>query len=420
MGVSNISTTFTVDIAEHTPPESPKWTEKAFEFPAQVNSNHDTSKLIGVTRFEPRDDIKNIMITGGAGFIGSWVTRHLAIQYPHYNIVCVDKMDYVSSMANVGCLKDFPNFTFVKADILTPGAMDHVLAEHSIDCIMHFAAFSHVQNSFHDQSSFTINNVIGTQALLDAARRHGRINRFIHVSTDEVYGEINDDFADENTQFLPTNPYAASKAAAEMYVHAYYKSFGIPIVIVRSNNVYGPGQYPEKIIPRFFTLLTKQQPITIQGTGLHKRRYLYGGDAADGFDTILHKGVVGEAYNIESGHGVTNIEVAVRMLQLFGYDPKKDFGKNISWVDDRPFNDHDYRVDGSKLMALGWKQKTEFDAGLEATVEWYRRNLDTWWSNESIDGVCSKTSAASTAAVDAKREILNLSQALHKAFEARS
>jgi dTDP-glucose 4,6-dehydratase len=157
-------------------------------------------------------------------------------------------------MANIRCLKPLPNFHFVNGDITSEGAVDQVLKNFDIDCIMHFAACSHVQNSFHDQNSFTLNNVIGTQKLLDSARRHGRINRFIHVSTDEVYGETPEDFVDETKQFLPTNPYSASKAAAEMYVYAYYKSFNIPVVIVRSNNVFGPCQYPESKPPSFSVL----------------------------------------------------------------------------------------------------------------------------------------------------------------------
>lgn len=154
-----------------------------------------------------------------------------------------------------------------------------------------------------------------------------------------------------------------------------------------------------EIIPRFFTLLSKNQPITIQGSGLHRRRYLYSGDAADGFDTILHKGVTGEAYNIESGNGIVNIEVAVRMLELCGYDPKADFATRLSWIADRPFNDHDYYVDGSKLAKLGWRQNTPFETGLRATVDWYRKNLDTWWTSEEIDAISVETPAVSSVVV---------------------
>ena len=151
-----------------------------------------------------------------------------------------------------------------------------------------------------------------------------------------------------------------------------------------------------EIVPRFFSLLSKQQPLTIQGSGLHTRRYLYGGDAADGFDTVLHKGLDGEAYNIESGAGVTNIEVAVRMLELFGYSPQSDFSKSLAWIADRPFNDHDYRVDGSKLAGLGWKQNTPFEKGLEATVNWYRKNLNTWWPSDDVESISLQAPATTT------------------------
>lgn len=176
---------------------------------------------------------------------GSWVTRHLAVQYPAYSIICFDKLDVVSSTANIRCLDALPNFSFVKGDISSAPDVLQTLSEHRIDTVYHFAASSHVQKSFEDASTFTQNNVVGTQVLLDCIRQHGQIQRFIHVSTDEVYGETNGQFLDETHNLLPTNPYSASKAAAEMYVHAYARSFNIPTIIVRSNNVYGPCQYPE-------------------------------------------------------------------------------------------------------------------------------------------------------------------------------
>ncbi|RAK79443.1 dTDP-glucose 4,6-dehydratase [Aspergillus fijiensis CBS 313.89] len=391
-------------VAQLTPPESPppetvELVKQAIATTFEPSTHEESQRLVGTTRFAPRRDINNILITGGAGFIGSWVTRHMTVQYPEYNIICFDRLDYVSSMANIDCLESFPNFHFVKGNLTDREIVAETLSKYNIDCVMHFAANSHVQNSFLDPTSFTVNNVVGTQTLLDCVREHGRVARFVHVSTDEVYGETTDDFVDETTQFLPTNPYSASKAAAEMYVHAYAKSFGIPMVIVRSNNVYGPCQYPEKIIPRFFKLLSKNQPLTLQGNGLHKRRYLYGADAADGFDTILHKGVDGEAYNIGSAFGVTNLEVAIRMLELFGFDPRSDFKERLVWIPDRPHNDLDYRVDGSKLESLGWRQNTHFEDGLRATVEWYRKNIDVWWADEPNKTVsASSTNAAHIAA----------------------
>lgn len=325
------------------------------------------------------------------------MTRHLTVRYPEYKIVCFDKLDKAASLSNIRCLEAFPNFHFVLGDLTDQAAISRLLVEYNIDCVMHFAACSHVQNSFEDPSSFTLNNVVATQRLLDAVRHYGspgRVRRFIHVSTDEVYGDAVDEAVDETKQFLPTNPYSASKAAAEMYVNAYAKSFGIPALVVRSNNVYGPCQYPEKIIPRFFTLLSEQKPLTIQGSGLNVRRYLYGADAADGFDTLLHKGVVGEPYNLNSAFAVSNLEVAVRMLELFNYSPQNDFRHRLAWIADRPFNDHDYRVNGSKLEALGWHQRVSFAEGLRATVDWYSKNMHSWWPD-----VTKTISSTSTATV---------------------
>ncbi|KAL8707713.1 MAG: hypothetical protein Q9220_007293 [cf. Caloplaca sp. 1 TL-2023] len=363
-------------------------------------SDHDGLSLTGTTKFPPLDNVKTIFITGGAGFMsvsalfamksilpsGSWVTRHLTVRYPEYHIICYDKLDEVSSLANIRCLETLPNFHFHQGDLNDTVALSRLFADYDVDCVMHFAACSHVQNSFDDPCSFTLNNVVGTQRLLDAVRRHGRIKRFIHVSTDEVYGEAMEESVDETKQFMPTNPYSASKAAAEMYVWAYAKSFNIPALVVRSNNVYGPCQYPEKIIPRFYTLLLHHKPLTIQGAGLHIRRYLHAADAANGFDTLLHLGSVGESYNLNSSSAISNLELAVRMLSLFGLDPETEFQDSIKWVQDRPFNDHDYFVKGEKMEKLGWRQEVGFEEGLRGTVEWYRGHMGTWWP-EFTEGV---------------------------------
>lgn len=183
------------------------------------------------------------------------MTRHLTVQYPEYNIICFDKLDKVSSLSNIRCLESLPNFHFVQGDLNDQPAVLRVLSEYNIDCVLHFAAYSHVQNSFDDPLSFTVNNVVATQQLLEAIRHCGgssQVRRFIHVSTDEVYGEVVDEAFDETKQFMPTNPYSASKAAAEIYVWAYAKSFDMPVLVVRSNNVYGPGQYPESKYPSPF------------------------------------------------------------------------------------------------------------------------------------------------------------------------
>ncbi|KAI4189642.1 MAG: hypothetical protein LQ348_003774 [Seirophora lacunosa] len=327
---------------------------------------------------------------------GSWVTRHLTVRYPEYKIICYDKLDEVSSLANIRCLDTFPNFHFHQGDLNDERVVSRLLSEYNVDCVMHFAACSHVQNSFDSPCTFTLNNVVGTQRLLDAVRHYGGVRRFVHVSTDEVYGEAMEESIDETKQFMPTNPYSASKAAAEMYVWAYAKSFNIPALVVRSNNVYGPCQYPEKIIPRFYTLLSSNQPLTIQGSGLNIRRYLYAADAADGFDTLLHKGALGESYNLNSTSAVSNLEVAVRMLELFNLSPQHDFHNRLVWTEDRPFDDHDYYVSGEKLEALGWRQRVPFTQGLRDTVEWYRGNMLDWWPGftEGVSAGVGDTSAA--------------------------
>jgi dTDP-glucose 4,6-dehydratase len=265
---------------------------------------------------------------------------------------------------------------------------------------MHFAAMSHVDLSFGNSFAFTETNVVGTHKLLEAAVKCN-IKKFIHVSTDEVNGEHDGDDLKEDSLLKPTNPYAASKAAAEMYVEAYQKSYKLPCVIVRSNNVYGPHQYPEsknpslfllmhcltrpaEIIPKFSCLLDRGRTLMLHGSGTNCRRYLYGADAADAFDTILHKGVIGEIYNVDSCDEATNIEVAHRILREFGV-PDSDIPKWIMHTQDRPFNDHRYAVNADKLRGLGWRQKVRLAEGLPLTVDWYRRFGRGWW--KGVEGL---------------------------------
>ena len=313
-------------------------------------------------------------------------------------------MDPVASYNNILELFSCPNFRFIHANILDKETVHSTLEGFQVDCVLHFAANSHVQKSFNNSFEFTENNVLGTHTLLDTVRKYGKVKRFIHVSTDEVYGETNGVPAnEERTPLAPTNPYAASKAAAEMYVMAYRKSYGFPVIMVRGNNVYGPCQYPEsrsscnprffffffffwtdlltlflELIPWFTNLLLKGRKLTLQGDGTNTRRFLYAADAANAYDTILHKGLIGEIYNMDSGWEVENIQVARRILELFGI---KRFDEHITYVADRPFNDHDYALDGHKLQDLGWSQYTDFDSGLATTVEWYKKNLPYWWDS---------------------------------------
>ncbi|KLU83531.1 dTDP-D-glucose 4,6-dehydratase [Magnaporthiopsis poae ATCC 64411] len=347
----------------------------------------DAPVLKGSTKFQPLPDVKNIMITGGAGFIACWLVRHLTLTYPDaYNIVSFDKLDYCSSLNNTRALNDKKNFSFYQGDITNPAEVGACLERYKIDTIFHFAAQSHVDLSFGNSYGFTHTNVYGTHVLLESAKKF-KIKRFIHISTDEVYGEVKDDDDDllETSILAPTNPYAASKAAAEMLVHSYQKSFKLPVIIVRSNNVYGPHQYPEKIIPKFSSLLHRGQPVVLHGDGSPTRRYLYAGDAADAFDTILHKGELGQVYNVGSYDEISNLDLCGKLLTELGipHDTPEEFKKWVKYTHDRPFNDHRYAVDGTKLRQLGWDQKTTFAEGLRTTVQWYKLFGEKWWGDIS-------------------------------------
>lgn len=347
----------------------------------------DAPVLIGSTKFTPNPDVHNIMITGAAGFIACWLARHLVLTYPNaYNIVSFDKLDYCSSLNNTRVLNDKRNFSFYHGDITNPSEVMDCMQRHNIDTIFHFAAQSHVDLSFGNSYAFTHTNVYGTHVLLESAKKVG-IKKFIHISTDEVYGEVKDDEDDllETSILAPTNPYAASKAAAEMLVHSYQKSFKLPVIIVRSNNVYGPHQYPEKIIPKFSLLLHRGNPVVLHGDGTPTRRYLYAGDAADAFDTILHKGTMGQVYNVGSYDEVSNLTLCSKLLTYLNipHETQAELHKWIKHTHDRPFNDHRYAVDGTKLRQLGWEQKTSFSDGLATTVDWYKKFGEQWWGDIS-------------------------------------
>ncbi|KAK8162798.1 putative rhamnose biosynthetic enzyme 2 [Phyllosticta citrichinensis] len=344
-----------------------------------------TPVLKGSTAFEPLSDARNLMVTGGAGFIACWFVRHLVLTYPaNYHVFSFDKLDYCASLNNTRILDGCPNFTFVQGDITSPADVMHCLRTHNIDTIFHFAAQSHVDLSFGNSYQFTNTNVYGTHVLLESAKAHG-IRRFIHISTDEVYGEVASDKDDliESSLLAPTNPYSASKAAAEMMVNAYYKSFKLPVIIVRSNNVYGPHQFPEKIIPKFAMLLHRGRKLLLHGDGSPTRRYLYAGDVADALDTIFHRGAIGQIYNVASRDEISNLDLSHRLLKLFGLPSStpREFSTWVEHTTDRPFNDHRYATDGTKLAQLGWRQRTSFDEGLKITVDWYRKFGEVWWGD---------------------------------------
>ncbi|PPJ56266.1 hypothetical protein CBER1_06363 [Cercospora berteroae] len=362
----------------------------------------DAPILTGQTSFEPLPDVRNILVTGGEGFMSvqfttptlptpsqltisslnsaSYLVRHLVTKYSQaYNIISFDKLDYCSSLNNSRLLDSFPNFRFYHGDIMSQSDVLKCLQTYKIDTIFHLAAQSHVDLSFGNSFTFTHNNVMGTHVLLESAKVTESVRRFYHISTDEVYGEVPKGEAElhEDSPLHPTNPYSASKACAEMMVRAYVKSFALPVVMIRLNNVYGPHQFPEKIIPKFINLLQRNKPLFIHGKGDNSRRYLYAGDAADAFDTILHKGTMGEIYNVDSKDEIENLDLAKKLCKAFGIE---DFEKHIQYTRDRPFNDCRYAVNGDKLAKLGWKQRVSFAEGLEQCVEWYQ-TFPTWWGN---------------------------------------
>ncbi|WZY73648.1 hypothetical protein YC2023_005888 [Brassica napus] len=323
---------------------------------------------------------KNILITGAAGFIASHVANRLVRTYPDYKIVVLDKLDYCSNLKNLNPSKSSPNFKFVKGDIASDDLVSYLLITENIDTIMHFAAQTHVDNSFGNSFEFTKNNIYGTHVLLEACKVTGQqIRRFIHVSTDEVYGETDEDASvgnHEASQLLPTNPYSATKAGAEMLVMAYGRSYGLPVITTRGNNVYGPNQFPEKLIPKFMLLAMNGKPLPIHGDGSNVRSYLYCEDVAEAFEVVLHKGEVNHVYNIGTTRERRVIDVANDISKLFGTDPDS----TIQFVENRPFNDQRYFLDDQKLKKLGWSERTTWEEGLRKTMEWYTENPD-WWGD---------------------------------------
>ncbi|KAJ3073486.1 hypothetical protein HDU98_001414 [Podochytrium sp. JEL0797] len=358
-------------------------------------------------------DDRSILLTGGAGFIGSHVVAKIVLEHPNCRVYTMDKLDYCSSSSNLRMLEGCTNHHFIKGDITSADFVNYIIAEHKIDTIMHFAAQSHVDNSFGDSFEFTRNNIFGTHVLLEAARQNS-IKRFIHVSTDEVYGEVEKGKCDEATILAPTNPYAATKAAAESLVMAYFKSFDLPVIITRSNNIYGPHQYPEKIIPKFICSLLNGKKCYIHGDGSNSRHYLYADDVAAAMILVLKKGIPGETYNIGSDVELSNLQLLRYMLlqiELEGITPPDGVAKSaesgvvplsalgdltklgskldgegrfFDFVEDRPFNDKRYAIDSTKMHALGWKPEVSFEEGIRMTIDWYRKNWDSWWQEDVV------------------------------------
>jgi len=342
------------------------------------NNKHDNKASHPVNGVSQKYVPQNILVTGGAGFIGSNIVIHLVKKYPHYKIVNLDKLDYCSNVQNLKEIENAPNYRFIKGNILSADLVAYILKSEEIDTILHFAAQTHVDNSFGNSVSFTQNNVLGTHILLETClTHHPQLKRFIHVSTDEVYGQIDkiENPAQESRALEPSNPYAASKAGAEYIVKAYYRSFKMPVVITRSNNIYGPHQYPEKVIPKFICRLERGLALCVHGNGEHIRNYIYITDFVEAFDIVIHNAAIGEIYNIGSLREISNLEVARSILRKYNLNNENE---HITFVEDRAFNDFRYAVDSSKLYNLGWKPKVDWDEGLEKTIEWYKKHVNRW------------------------------------------
>jgi len=324
------------------------------------------------TRRNADRPLQNLLVTGGCGFIGSNFINHFAKMHPEINVYNVDKLDYCGNEMSVE-VRDAPNYKFIRGDICNTDLIMHVLRTYNIDTILNFAAQSHVDNSFGNSMTFTRSNVMGTHNLLECSRVYGKIEKFVHVSTDEVYGEV-DASQGEEAVLNPTNPYAATKAAAEFIVKSYAMSFHLPCVITRGNNVYGPYQYPEKLIPRFTMLLFENEKMTIQGSGKNARTFIHVFDVARAFTLIVERGELGEIYNIGTRDEHSILDIATRLAGLM--KPGVPLGDLVTYIPDRDFNDQRYDINSVKLQQLGWTQQIPFEEGLQQTVEWYKKALE--------------------------------------------
>jgi UDP-glucose 4,6-dehydratase len=313
----------------------------------------------------------NILITGGCGFIGSNFINYIIDKYPDYNFVNVDAMYYCASHTNIKeNIKNAENYKFIEGNINDISLIKHILKNEHITHIIHFAAQSHVDTSFENSLQYTFDNVNGTHILLESVRQVNKDIIFLHFSTDEVYGESKDTTPKHEMSILcPTNPYSASKAAAEMYVNAYNYSYGIKTIITRGNNVYGPNQYPEKLIPKFINLLKQGKKCTIHGDGSSLRSFIHVYDVCTAVDLILHKGVIGEIYNIgsESENELSVLEITKILIKGI-HNSQDNFDKYLEFIQDRPFNDKRYFISNDKIKALGWKQVINIYNGINNLI----------------------------------------------------
>ncbi len=343
--------------------------------------------------------MKKILITGGAGFIGSHVVRRFVNKYPNYHIFNLDVLTYAGNLENISDIEKLPNYTFVKGDIVDESFINNLFAEHQFDGVVHLAAESHVDRSITDPLSFVRTNVIGTMNLLNAAKNcwtRGKAEqseakdnfegkRFYHVSTDEVYGSLGaEGLFTETTAYDPNSPYSASKASSDHFVRAYGETYGLPYVITNCSNNYGPNHFPEKLIPLFINNIINNKPLPVYGDGKYTRDWLFVEDHAVAIDLVFHEGRNHETYNIGGFNEWQNIDLVKLLCTIMDDKLGRNAGKSselITYVKDRPGHDLRYAIDASKInKELGWKPSVTFEQGLERTIDWFLSN-ETWLNN---------------------------------------
>lgn len=341
---------------------------------------------------------RNILITGGAGFIGSHVVRLFVNKYPEYRIINLDKLTYAGNLANLRDIEHAPNYTFVRADICDLETIREVFRRYEIDGVIHLAAESHVDRSIKDPFTFARTNVMGTLTLLQAAKEYWNEawegKRFYHISTDEVYGalEFDGSLFTEETRYNPHSPYSAAKASSDHFVRAYHDTYGMPTIVTNCSNNYGPYQFPEKLIPLFINNIRHGRPLPVYGTGENVRDWLYVEDHARAIDLIFHRGKIAETYNIGGFNEWKNIDlirVIVKTVDRLLGNPEGTSDKLITFVTDRAGHDLRYAIDASKLKReLGWEPSLQFEEGIEKTVRWYLENQE--WMDQITSGEYEK------------------------------